>query len=336
MWSWMPSTSVSRVGRRAGMLVGEERAHEAPAEVGEREALGIVGVALVVAGAPTDEVDQGVVGVAPVDGERGDARAGDHREREEALADDLAERLEAADSFADALEPAVRAHGVEREDLAYRHMRDLQDLTAFGCCIALPCAFLGFRHLRPSAGIPGGRRNLRSEPDRGARGSAGACPCGRGQSRTWRDPAASNRRRPAVISSAVFHERFLRRVKPELRPELVDVGVDRDEEHVGRDVPQSEVDAVGGANHPAQIEQKPLATARAVGIREDVGRSPAPALRLRESPPASRMARANDRERRPQLPFAAPDPRQSAGRAIPSTRCTRRAPMRRRARSSPR
>jgi len=49
----------------------------------------------------------------PVDGERGDARPHDDGEREEALADDLAERLEGADALADALEPPIRAHRVE-------------------------------------------------------------------------------------------------------------------------------------------------------------------------------------------------------------------------------
>ena len=67
------------------------------------------------------EVDQGVVRVAAVDGERGDPGARDHREREEGLAHDVAERLEAADAIADALEPAVGSYGVEREDAFFRH-----------------------------------------------------------------------------------------------------------------------------------------------------------------------------------------------------------------------
>jgi hypothetical protein len=86
---------------------------KAAAEVGEREALRLE-VAVALAGAH-DEVDERLIGAASVDGERGDARADDDGKGEEALSDDLAERLEAPDPFTDALEPAVRAQGVERE-----------------------------------------------------------------------------------------------------------------------------------------------------------------------------------------------------------------------------
>jgi hypothetical protein len=63
----------------------------------------------------THEVDERQIGVASVDGERRDAGAHDDREREEPLADDLAERLKRADAFADALEPSVGPDGVEVE-----------------------------------------------------------------------------------------------------------------------------------------------------------------------------------------------------------------------------
>jgi hypothetical protein len=56
-------------------------------------------------------------------------------------------------------------------------------------------------------------------------------------------------------------------------PELVDVRIDRNEEHLGGNVPKPQVDAIGRANHPAQVEQKALASARAGGISEDVGGS---------------------------------------------------------------
>ena len=100
------------LGRGRGLLLlDEQRADEAAAEVGEREALRLeVAVRL---GRADDEVDERLVRAAAVDGERGDARADDDREREEALADDLAERLEAADALADALEPAVGSERVE-------------------------------------------------------------------------------------------------------------------------------------------------------------------------------------------------------------------------------
>ena len=123
--------SVSRVGRgRRLLVVDEERADEAPAEVGEREALRLE-VAVGVAEAD-DEVDERLIGVAAVDRERRDARADDDREREEALADDLAERLEAADALADALEPAVGAHGVEVRSLAAWPSRHVGAVSASG------------------------------------------------------------------------------------------------------------------------------------------------------------------------------------------------------------
>jgi hypothetical protein len=59
---------------------------------------------------PDHEVDQGIVGVTAIDGERRDARARNHREGEEPRPDDVAQRLEAADAFANAFEPSVGAN----------------------------------------------------------------------------------------------------------------------------------------------------------------------------------------------------------------------------------
>ncbi len=98
---------------RVLLFLDEERADEAAAEVGEGQALGLeIAVAL---GGADHEVDERLVGATTVDGERGDARADDDREREEALADDLAEGLEASDPLADAFEPAVGPKRVEWE-----------------------------------------------------------------------------------------------------------------------------------------------------------------------------------------------------------------------------
>ncbi len=92
------------------------------AKICERQPLH-VGVAFVLARGGDDEVHQGVVRVAPVHRQRRDPGAGDHREREEGFAHDIAESLEASDSISDALEPAVRPYGVEREDAFFRHDR---------------------------------------------------------------------------------------------------------------------------------------------------------------------------------------------------------------------
>src|SRR4029079_18364180 len=89
----------------------EERADETTAEIGQAEPLGLE-IALGL-GESHHEVEEGLIGASPIDRERGDPGADDDREREEALADDLAERLEAADAFADALEPAIGAYGIE-------------------------------------------------------------------------------------------------------------------------------------------------------------------------------------------------------------------------------
>ncbi len=109
------------LGRLRHRVVRQQRAHQAVPEVGERQPLD-VGVALVLAGGGDDEVDERVVGVAPVDRERRDPGAGDHREGEERLTDDVAQGLEAPDAIADAFEPPVGAHRVEREDAFPGHI----------------------------------------------------------------------------------------------------------------------------------------------------------------------------------------------------------------------
>src|SRR5262249_36782050 len=68
----------------------------------------------------------------------------------------------------------------------------------------------------------------------------------------------------------------LRGAEAEVRGELVDVRVDRDEEERGVDRagPQAEIDPVGGANHPAEKEEQALAGAGAARIRQEVREAP--------------------------------------------------------------
>src|SRR5262249_5901227 len=148
------------------------------------------------------EVDEGVVRVAPVHREGGDPGAGDHGEGEERLPDDVAERLEAADPIADALEPTVRAHRVEREDAfpghtvrAGRVARPARAVTKSSNFAqeaspgTLPRVATPRASARPpSAGTRSGSRSPRSGSGPAGRGTAGACPGGRGRSRTSRGP----------------------------------------------------------------------------------------------------------------------------------------------------
>jgi hypothetical protein len=60
--------------------------------------------------------------LAPVHRERGNPRARDHREREEARADDVAQRLKTADALADALEPSVGSDSFEWKDAQVGHV----------------------------------------------------------------------------------------------------------------------------------------------------------------------------------------------------------------------
>ena len=95
------------------VVLHEKSADEAPAKVREREALGLQTVFRI--SRADDEIDEGKVGIASVDGKRGDASPHDDRECEEALADDFAEGLERADAFSNAFEPAVGSHRIELE-----------------------------------------------------------------------------------------------------------------------------------------------------------------------------------------------------------------------------
>lgn len=98
------------------IVFDQKCADESPAKIRERESLRLeVAVRLACS---DDEIDERLIGTATIDRERRDARADDDRKSEEALADDFAERLKAADALADALEPTVGADRVERKFLA--------------------------------------------------------------------------------------------------------------------------------------------------------------------------------------------------------------------------
>jgi len=130
---------LARGRRDVPIFFDEQGTDEAPAEIRERQTLRLeirVGVT-----EADDEIDERLIRRAPIDRERRDARTDDDREREEALADDFAERLEAADAFADALEPPVGAHGLERELLlASRHFRRSTTLSQAGHFNSVPTA----------------------------------------------------------------------------------------------------------------------------------------------------------------------------------------------------
>ena len=200
--------SVSRVGSGAALVVvDEERADEAAAEVGQREALrleAVVGVA-----DADDEVDERQVRVAAVDRERRDARADDDREREEALADDLAERLEGPDALADALEPPVGADGVEVE-LAAGPWSFIYTAVQRAYQNRVPCPVNahGF-DAAPLAADGVAARRAALEHAQVAEGEVVLDGVG-----------GSKRARAAVISSVVFHEGSLRRVRPRFRASL--------------------------------------------------------------------------------------------------------------------
>jgi hypothetical protein len=210
---------VSRSGGGGHRVVGEQGADEAVAEVGEGEALH-VGVALLVAGRGDHEVDERVVGVAAVDRERGDARAGDHGEGEEGLADDVAQGLEAPDSIADALEPAVGTDGIEREDAFLGHDRVRRRVArargavtradeGLAWCAASSPVFARCRS-RPS----GGTRACTPQPSqRAASRREGQCwsmPRWQREKSYFTGSSGSSARREAVISSAVVQDTSLR------------------------------------------------------------------------------------------------------------------------------
>jgi hypothetical protein len=110
------------LGRVRNRLFGDERGDQALAKIRQREALRVHFRGLR-ALRPDHEVDQGVVRVTAIDGERGDARAGDHREREETRADDVTKSLKASDALTNALEPPVGADRVEGDDEGRGHRR---------------------------------------------------------------------------------------------------------------------------------------------------------------------------------------------------------------------
>src|ERR1700689_796663 len=56
----------------------------------------------------------------------------------------------------------------------------------------------------------------------------------------------------------------------EIARKLVDVRVDRHEQHRGIDLPDSEIDAVLGTHHPTQIEEESFRTAAAAWIRQEM------------------------------------------------------------------
>ncbi len=226
------------VARRLGgrlVVLDEEGADEAAAEVAERQALRLYRV-LHLAQAD-DEVDERQIRVPPVDRERGDARAHDDREGEEALADDLAQGLKGPDALPDALEPAIGADGVELElALSGRGQGPLLYQTAFlgpmnahglhaatraPAGVAPRRAALQHAHVAKREVVAHGVRRVEAREGRGdllgrAKGGGGAA-------------------REAEVPG-----------------QPVDVDVDGDEQTGRVDVPQAEVHAVGGADHPAQ------------------------------------------------------------------------------------
>ncbi|HMY14673.1 MAG TPA: hypothetical protein PKA58_00010 [Polyangium sp.] len=81
-------------------------------KIRERESLHL-GLLIVVTRCCDDEINEGVVRVAPINCQRSDARARDHREGEKGLAYDVTKRLKTTDPVANALEPTVGSHCVE-------------------------------------------------------------------------------------------------------------------------------------------------------------------------------------------------------------------------------
>jgi len=67
--------------------------------------------------------------MAPVDGQRRDARPRDERKRKKALAQDVAQCLEARDGLPDPIEPTVRANQIERKRTRLGHGAKLENGT---------------------------------------------------------------------------------------------------------------------------------------------------------------------------------------------------------------
>ena len=103
---------VGRFRQLCGRLVGsEQRGTEPLAEFAERQALDLFASA-------EREIDDGRMRAVRVVRDRGDAHAGDERERDEAPPDDLAELVELRDFFAELFEPAVGANLIQIDDVA--------------------------------------------------------------------------------------------------------------------------------------------------------------------------------------------------------------------------
>jgi hypothetical protein len=304
MKSWMASTSVSRSGRLdRRVLFDEQRAHEAAAEIGEGEPLRLeIAFGL---GAPYDEVDEGLVGAAAIDRERRDPGADDDGEREEALADDLAQGVEAADSFADALEPTVGAERVEGKlffGLGHDGTPE-QPLTSHGFRLEVHRLAVRVSRIR-SGHVPARAAGRAFAADRANEALAAA-----------RLHAQMTERK--VVFRRVFRvepgergrdlahgavARVLARRKAEVSPELEDVRVDRAREQTPRDAaPDAEVDAVLRPHHPPKEEMKTLRAGPGAHVGQEMRRtSAAIGARPRE---AALVAQVVDepRERLPRL-----------------------------------
>jgi hypothetical protein len=96
--------------RGAVLRFDQQRRHEPALEV--REGQPLCRLPTITAG--YREVDQRVLGMPPIHRERRDAHARDQREREEVLAQDVAERLETRDGLPDPIKPTVRANQLQR------------------------------------------------------------------------------------------------------------------------------------------------------------------------------------------------------------------------------
>ena len=106
--------------------------------------------------------------------------------------------------------------------------------------------------------------------------------------------AASKRASARVISSVVFQERSRRAREAEVSRQLVDVRVDRQSRTRGRRRrPEPEIDAVGRADHPAQVEEEALRAARAARVGEQVRGAAALARRRGAREPAARRGCAS-------------------------------------------
>src|SRR5690606_37244902 len=75
------------------------------------------------------KLDERIVRDTPVDGERGNTHARDHREGEESRSDDVTESLETRDGFPDTLEPAIGPYRIEGKDAHLHRSHNSEDLA---------------------------------------------------------------------------------------------------------------------------------------------------------------------------------------------------------------